>query len=131
MFLFKVQKSFEDKRKTSDGIDILMHNIEKFVIENKGQDITRTRNQITFKVSMLGWTWDYFSLLDAGIFIVEENKVIFKFSLYKRILVFIIMSSLIVYTSKNIFACFPFIIMLLLNWATALVRYRGMLNKLG
>lgn len=126
-FYIKIQKEF--KRSTQDQALILKH-IEKFVLANKGENVEIRENQLKFKISFLGWSWDYFALIDRGHFIIENNRIIFRFIFYKGLIFILPISFIVAYQSENIFACLPFIFGIFINYIAALVRYKRMLTTI-
>lgn len=126
-FYIKIEK--EIKPLTQDYSLVLKH-IEKFVLANKGENVEINSNQLSFNMSILGWSWDYFAFIDRGIFIIENNKIIFRFSLYKRLLLLLTISFLVIYQSGNVFACSPFIFGIVISHIIAIVRYKKMLNTM-
>ncbi len=126
-FYIKIQKEF--KPLTQDYSLVLKH-IETFVLSNKGENVEINSNQLSFKMSIFGWSWDYFALIDRGNFIIENNKIIFRFSFYRGLIIFLPVSFLVVYQSGNIFACFPFIFGIIISCILAIFRYKKMLNTM-
>lgn len=125
----KIQK---DVQLLEDDHSFVLKKIEEFVLSNKGQNLSKMSNKISFNISLFGWSWDYFSLIDKGYFVVEHDKIIFGFSLYKRLIITLIICPLIIFSTKNVYAFFPFIAMLALNYLIAYLKYKSMLkNSIG
>lgn len=126
-FYIKIQREFKS---IGHNNSFILKKIEEFVIEKKGNNLKVNSNKLTFTVSILGWTWDYFASIDSGYFIVEDNKIVFGFSLYKRTIAILIMCFLIVNRTKNIYTCLPFLFVLLMNYVSAFFKSNKMLDEL-
>lgn len=105
--------------------------IRSFVDKNKGVDITVSENSVSFKSGFLGWTWDAFSQLDKGVFILNNNELTFKFR-FTRVYIFLgLFFCFVAYKSQSIFIPVLFFTLLMtFYWLSARTRYEKLLEKL-
>lgn len=105
--------------------------IRTFVVKNKGEDIIVSENCVSFKSGFFGWSWDTFSQLDKGVFILNKDELIFRFHFIKAYIFFGIFFSFVAYQSKNISICILFFaIFMTINWLTANAKYKKLLQTL-
>lgn len=109
--------------------DIYIENIRIFVVKNKGQDIEITDCTLSFKVSIFGWTWDFFSFINNGKFIITPKEIIFHFSMSRIVVFFMAVSIIAFFNTKDFYVFFPFIGVIFLSWAAAFFKYKKMLEK--
>jgi hypothetical protein len=105
--------------------------IQSFVAKHKGVDITFSENSVSFKSGFFGWTWDTFSQLDKGIFILNKNELTFKFYFTRTYIFFGLFFCFVTYKSQNIYIpALLFTLLITFNWLSARIRYKKLLEEL-
>lgn len=109
---------------------LLLKNIEKFILSKKAENINIKANELTFKMSFFGRNWDYFALIDKGVFFISDKEITFVFYTYKRFLVMFLLCIFFIFQTKNISISVIFVLMILINWVISIVRYKKMLKEI-
>jgi len=127
-FSIKIKKKYDLNLK---GSTILVEEIEKFVTDNKGLVLSKTDNSLKFKSGFAFGKWDLFAVVDSGIFIIDKNRITFKFSMYKIFIVAAIASFAFVSVSENVyFGIVVFGLFGVLNWIIAIYRCKEALEDI-
>jgi len=113
----------------SKGLAYLNNYIEKY----KGEDIYISENQIFFKPKfrIFASGWYKFSNIEQGEFVLTDNTVSFKFSMYRLLIITTIMSAFMGFSSHEVFVgVFFFLGLVGGNWIINFIKFRNMTNEL-
>lgn len=135
-FTIKYSKQLKEKVSPSDIQNVLSY-IEDFITKKTGEDITIDKNELTFKSSFFRMRWSSnimgviekgkFNLIDNG----NESILTYEFFMYRTFAIVAVMSVFMGITSQQPwvgFFCFTWLGGM--NWLTAIIRHRNMLNDI-
>jgi hypothetical protein len=122
MFPFSIQFKKRIVRKTNSSSQVMDY-LERFVLENNGDIKEKSSDHLKFKTGFIIWNWKLFSFVDKGVFIVNEQFIIFKISMYKLFIVTTFMSLLAFIATKNIsVGLLAFVMLCIGNWLTTIYK---------
>ena len=107
--------------------------LNNYIEKYKGEDIFISENQIFFrpKFRIFASGWYKFSNIENGEFVLTDNTVSFKFSMYRLLIITTIMSIFMGFSSDEVFVgVFFFLALAGGNWVINLIKFRKMTSEL-
>lgn len=131
IFPFKIllKKKIEaliDPSKTDKALDYLETMLKYYKIEKT----ERTPNKLTFKTSFFGWNWEYFALIEKGIFTIENGELAFEYFLFRGFVFTTVMLAYFFYITRSWFVICFFMLPFTVSWFHALIRNRRLLDHI-
>ena len=137
IFPFKIKFSTQIIGTISpENSQLIVNFIKDYIVKRKGQDIKIEKDHLTFKTNLFKMSsFDILSPVEKGIFYIkvkEQNlSLVYEIFMFRLFIISIIMSIIFgILTTDIRIGIFAFLWLGGMNWITAILRNRIMLNKI-
>jgi len=126
MFPFSI--TFKRKISLQDSSE-LINKIEEFVKDNRGTVTEKKENSLRFRSAIPIWNWELFGLVDGGLFTINQEQIVFRFTLYRLFVVTIVLSLFMgLFLKQFYFGIGALIFLGIGNWITTVLRCSRVLD---
>jgi hypothetical protein len=99
--------------------------LSSYIANLNGKDIIIGRDRLSFRSSFFAFNWDTFAQIDSGEFILTDNVLKFKVSLFRKFIMLVALTVFFILTSKQTYlGVFFFMFFFLANWLTAFGKFK-------
>ena len=104
--------------------------LSSYIDNLNGKDIIIGEDRLSFKSSFFAFNWDTFAQIDSGEFILTDNALKFKVSLYRKFIILVALMVFFILISKQLYlGVFFFLLFFLANWLTAFGKFKEMTHE--